>query len=92
MKIIDAHHHTWDLSVFPYSWMNDPHPIGDLSDIKKNYVIEDLLEDAKNLDLIKSVHVQCGGGQNSPVEETEALPIKKNQKAFLMDLLLIQIF
>ena len=59
MKFIDAHHHTWDLSVFPYSWMNDPHPIGDLSDIKKNYVIEDLLEDAKNLDLIKSVHVQC---------------------------------
>ena len=39
MKFIDAHHHTWDLSVFPYSWMNDPHPIGDLSDIKKNYVI-----------------------------------------------------
>ena len=53
MKFIDAHHHTWDLSVFPYSWMNDPHPIGDLSDIKKNYVIEDLLEDAKNLDFFK---------------------------------------
>ena len=85
MKIIDAHHHTWDLSVFPYSWMNDPHPIGDLSDIKKNYVIEDLLEDAKNLDLIKSVHVQCGGGQNSPVEETEwlqSIADKEESKGF----------
>ena len=52
MKIIDAHHHTWDRTVFPYSWMDDPHPVGDISDLKKNYLIEDLLEDAKDLDLI----------------------------------------
>ena len=43
MKIIDAHHHTWDRTVFPYSWMDDPHPVGDISDLKKNYLIEDLL-------------------------------------------------
>ena len=40
MKIIDAHHHTWDRTVFPYSWMDDPHPVGDISDLKKNYLIE----------------------------------------------------
>mgnify|MGYP002526143998 FL=1 len=71
MKIIDAHHHTWDRTVFPYSWMDDPHPVGDISDLKKNYLIEDLLEDAKDLDLIKSVHIQCGGGKDSPVEESK---------------------
>ena len=73
MKFIDAHHHTWDLSIFPYSWMDDPHPIGDISALKNNYVIKNLLDDSKNLELIKSVHVQCGGGKNSPVEETEWL-------------------
>lgn len=73
MKIIDAHHHLWDLSVFPYSWLNQPHPIGDISNIRKNYLINDFLEDSKNLELIKSVHIQCHGGNNSPVEETEWL-------------------
>ena len=71
MNIIDAHHHLWDLSVFPYPWMNNPHPTGDISHLKKNYLVNDLLEDAKNLELIKSVHIQCGGGINSPVEESK---------------------
>ena len=85
MKIIDAHHHTWDRTVFPYSWMDDPHPVGDISDLKKNYLIEDLLEDAKDLDLIKSVHIQCGGGKDSPVEESkwlQSLADGDNSKGF----------
>ena len=85
MKIIDAHHHTWDRTVFPYSWMDDPHPVGDISDLKKNYLIEDLLEDAKDLDLIKSVHIQCGGGKDSPVEESkwlQSLADGENSKGF----------
>ena len=82
MKIIDAHHHTWDLSVFPYSWMNNPHPTGDISHLKNNYLIDDLLEDAKNLELIKSVHITCRGGINSPVEETEWLQSLSDKQGF----------
>ena len=85
MKIIDAHHHTWDRTVFPYSWMDDPHPVGDISDLKNNYLIEDLLEDAKDLELIKSVHIQCGGGKDSPVEESkwlQSLADGENAKGF----------
>ena len=85
MKIIDAHHHTWDRTIFPYTWMDDPHPVGDISDLKKNYLIEDLLEDAKDLELIKSVHIQCGGGKDSPVEETKWLQFladRENAKGF----------
>ena len=82
MKIIDAHHHTWDTSVFPYTWMDEPHPTGDISHLKNNYLIEDLLEDAKNLELIKSVHVQCGGGLNSSVEETKWLQSIADKKGF----------
>ena len=82
MKIIDAHHHTWDLSVFPYSWMNEPHTTGDISHLKNNYLIDDLLEDAKNLELIKSVHIQCYGGNNSHVEETEWLQSLSDKQGF----------
>jgi len=82
MKIIDAHHHTWDLSLFPYTWMNDPHPTGDIAHLKNNYLIDDLLEDAKNLELIKSVHIQCGGGTNTPVEETEWLQSLADKQGF----------
>ena len=82
MKFIDAHHHTWDLSVFPYTWMDDPHPIGDISALKNNYVIKDLLEDSENLELFKSVHVQCGGGKDSAVEETEWLQSLADKNEF----------
>ena len=58
MKFIDAHHHTWDLSVFPYTWMDDPHPIGDISALKNNYVIKDLLEDSENLELFNFKKLQ----------------------------------
>lgn len=82
MKIIDAHHHLWDLNVFPYEWLNQAHSIGDISGIRKNYLINDFLDDAKNLDLFKSVHIQCNGGKNSPVEETEWLQSIANIHGF----------
>ena len=42
MDFIDAHHHTWDHRVFPYPGVNDPHPIGDISHFKENYLIKNL--------------------------------------------------
>ena len=86
MDFIDAHHHTWDHRVFPYPGVNDPHPIGDISHFKENYLITDLLDDAKNQNLIKSVHVECGGGgKDNPVEETawlQSLADAENSKGF----------
>ncbi len=82
MKIIDAHHHLWDLSIFPYSWLSQPHPIGDISNIKKNYLIKNFFDDATNLELFKSVHVQCFGGLKSPVEETKWLQSIANENEF----------
>ncbi len=82
MKIIDAHHHLWDLSVFPYDWLYQPHSIGDIAGIRKNYLISDFLEDAKNIDLVKSVHIQCNGGKSSPVEETEWLQSIADKNGF----------
>ena len=61
MKIIDAHHHLWDLDTNKYTWLEKAkdHPSGDMSIIARNYLVEDFINDAKDHELIKSVHVQA---------------------------------
>lgn len=61
MKFIDAHHHLWDLDTNKYTWLEKAkdHPAGDMSMIAKNYLIEDLINDAKEHELLKSVHIQA---------------------------------
>ena len=41
-----------------------------------------MLEDSENLELFKSVHVQCGGGKDSAVEETEWLQSLADKNEF----------
>ena len=77
MKIIDPHHHLWDIGKNPYPWLMtteiEPSIHGDDSPLKRNYLIENFLEDAENLDLVKSVHVQAEYDRKDPVGETEWL-------------------
>lgn len=70
MRIIDAHHHLWDLERHDYPWLqpSTPHPAGDLTPICKSYRIEGLLADAAGLELVKSVHLQAA--MADPVQET----------------------
>ncbi len=70
--IVDAHHHLWDLSRFPYPWLHPsaPHrPFGDHTAIKRDYPIEAYLEDVAS-PLRASVHVQANSGAVDPVAET----------------------
>lgn len=69
MRIVDAHHHLWDLDRHDYPWLEKGgrHWAGDLSGIAKNYFLDDLFADAAGLDLAKSVHVQA---QIAPEEAT----------------------
>jgi len=67
--IIDPHHHLWDLDKHSYTWIRGPeqvdvHIAGKLDPIRKNYLLSDYLNDAKNQTLEKSVHVQaeCADG------------------------------
>ena len=54
MKIIDAHHHLWDIKIHDYPWLKkDPE-----NPLSKNYLIDDFNEDIGELEVIKSVHVQ----------------------------------
>ena len=72
-SFIDTHHHLWDLENNPYPWLTDPidHFVGDYSSIQKSWLISDLHEGAKNIPLVKSVHVQAEWDHNAdPVGET----------------------
>ena len=75
IKIVDAHHHLWDLNNkdTKYSWLmvtKGEAFFGDYAAIRKSYLIEDYLEDAKNQNIIKSVHVQAEHDDDMPVNET----------------------
>ena len=75
IKIVDAHHHLWDLNNkdTKYSWLMVTEGeafFGDYAAIRKNYLLEDYIEDTKNQNIIKSVHVQAEHDDDKPVNET----------------------
>ena len=75
IKIVDAHHHLWDLENkdTSYAWLMVKEGeafFGDYGAIRKSYKLEDYLQDAKNQNLIKSVHVQAEHDDDKPVNET----------------------
>jgi len=72
-ELIDTHHHLWDLENNPYPWLTEPidHFVGDYSAIRHSWLISDLHAGAKNVPLVKSVHVQAEWDHNlDPVGET----------------------
>ena len=72
-RIVDAHHHLWDLEACHYPWLmarGVRRFFGDPTPIQKNYVVEDLLADAADYDLAASVHVQVGVGEGDELNET----------------------
>lgn len=76
LRIVDAHHHLWDLQENRYPWLTDQittRVCGEYSAIRKNYLLEDLFRDAAEVKLIKSVHVQAEIDRSDPVRETRWL-------------------
>jgi predicted TIM-barrel fold metal-dependent hydrolase len=75
--VIDAHHHLWDLQNNKYPWLQErplkPRLEGDIEPIAKDYLLKDYLEDSRNQNVVKSVHVQTGWDPNDPVGETKWL-------------------
>ena len=76
LSIVDAHHHLWDLEKNDYPWLMVSEGkafFGDYGKIRKSYLVEDYINDAKNQNLIKSVHIQAEHNDNNPVNETKWL-------------------
>jgi predicted TIM-barrel fold metal-dependent hydrolase len=76
-RMIDAHHHLFNLEESPYPWLQVEEPpdifVGDLSPVMKTYDIEDYLADCLPYDVQKSVHVEVGWDSSDPVGETRWL-------------------
>lgn len=63
-KIVDAHHHLWDLSRgYNYPWLQDPPSgeglLGNIDPIRIDYLPRDYLADTQNYDVVGSVHVEA---------------------------------
>ena len=75
-RIIDAHHHLWDLGLNYYPWLSDrvgPRIYGDYAAIRRNYLREDFEADIGGLPVVASVHVQAEHDHTDPVRETRWL-------------------
>ena len=75
-SVIDPHNHLWDLGRNKYPWLQENLSLrleGDLRPIAKDYLLEDYLADARNQNVVKCVHVECGWDPSNPVGETEWL-------------------
>ena len=79
MKLLDSHHHLWNLQVLDYIWLKQigkPKPFGDPTPIQKDYVKKDFLSDVAKTNKIKlagSVHIQVDSALADPVSETSWL-------------------
>jgi len=83
--IIDAHHHLWDLSQKKHSWLiNDIEDsfLGDYQAIRKDYLLQNYLQNAKNINVTKSIHVQAGWDKADPVGETAWLQAMADKHGF----------
>lgn len=72
-KIIDAHHHLWNLEQNHYPWlakMETGSFMGDYSAIQKNYLPEHYLKDSSNHRLLATVHCEADHDYQNEVLET----------------------
>ncbi len=75
-RIVDAHHHLWDLSAVYYPWLTDrvgPRMYGDYAGIRRDYLVEDFRRDIGTLPVVKSVHVQAECDRPRALDETRWL-------------------
>ncbi len=75
-RIVDAHHHLWDLDACRYPWLmarGVKRFFGDPTPIQQNYLVEDLRRDAGDYVIDASVHIQVGVAPGDEVRETEWL-------------------
>jgi len=75
MQVVDSHIHLWDLKTHRYPWLENPGVsfVGDARDLKHDYLLDDLLRDAGDIDVLKLVHVEANHDPADPVEETRWL-------------------
>jgi predicted TIM-barrel fold metal-dependent hydrolase len=82
-RIVDAHHHLWDLHACNYPWLmarGVTRFFGDPTPIQKNYLVADLRDDAGDYELEASVHVQVGVAPGDELKETAWLQLTGDEQ------------
>jgi predicted TIM-barrel fold metal-dependent hydrolase len=88
IPFIETHHHLWELSRFPYSWLDEPgtpihnRTLGDYKIVRADWGIERLLRELYGSNVVKSVHVEAAYSGPDPVEETAWLQSIANEYGF----------
>ena len=76
-RIIDAHHHLWDLDRVYYPWLTDhvePNFLfGEYSKIRKNYLPEDMRRQMTGWNVEMTVHVEAERADGEQLKETQWL-------------------
>jgi predicted TIM-barrel fold metal-dependent hydrolase len=75
MQVVDSHIHLWDLKTHRYPWLENPGVsfVGDARDLQHDYLLDDLLREAGEIEVLKLVHVEANHDPADPVEETRWL-------------------
>jgi predicted TIM-barrel fold metal-dependent hydrolase len=77
VKLVDAHHHLWDLSLHYYPGLTDkPNQkffLGSIDTLRRNYLAEDYLRDAHDHNVLTTVHVEAEMSRDSQIKETQWL-------------------
>lgn len=77
IPVVDTHHHLCDLQDNYYPWLMDEpmwkRVLGDYTPIRRSYLIDEYLADARPQNVVKSVHLQMGWDFSDPVGETRWL-------------------
>ena len=86
IPVVDTHHHLCDLGANYYPWLMDEpmwkRILGDYTPIRRSYLIEEYLADARPQNVVKSVHLQMGWDFSDPVGETGWLQGIADQHGF----------
>lgn len=77
VTLIDTHHHLWDLKHIYYPWLADKPVdhffIDNLDGLKRDYLPDDYRRDARNHNVLNTVHVEAECDRNSQIAETRWL-------------------
>ncbi len=75
--VIDAHHHLWDLGLGRHPWLTPAASgrggLGELEPIRRNYLAEDYRRDARNHNVVATVHIEASWLADDCLGETRWL-------------------
>ncbi len=77
VKVVDAHHHLWDLDALHYPFLTDAVAddffLGEYGAIRRNYLARDFRRDSADQNVVKTVHVEAECNRDRQVDETRWL-------------------